>query len=181
MGQPFFTIGHSNRTFDDFVDLLRATGIEMVVDVRRLPGSRRNPHFNEDVLWETLPAAGIRYRREAGLGGRRSASKDVPADANGYWDNRSFHNYADYALSDEFREALIRLREWGADQRVAVMCSEAVWWRCHRRIIADHLLANGEEVFHIIGGRPAEPAQLTPGAVIDANGTVIYPGPSTTE
>lgn len=147
----FFTVGHSNRSSAEFIDLLREAGVELLVDVRRLPGSNRYPHFNQDALAAALDEAGIGYTRLDGLGGRRSASKTIPPEVNGWWENRSFHNYADHALSPEFAEALENLISEGRERLTAVMCSEAVWWRCHRRIIADHLLARGEDVRHIMG------------------------------
>jgi uncharacterized protein (DUF488 family) len=172
---PFFTIGHSDHTLERLTGLLHDADVEMVVDVRRFPGSRSNPQFDEDVLLAALPPAGLRYRRAAGLGGRRPATKAVPPTVNGLWRNRSFHNYADHALSDEFREALSELREQGLGHRVAVMCAEAVWWRCHRRIIADHLLAHGDDVSHIMPGGRIEKAELTPGAIVHTDHTVTYP------
>ena len=99
----------------------------------------------------------------------------MPFAINGWWENRSFHNYADHALSEEFKQALTKLREQGSAQRAAVMCSEAVWWRCHRRIIADHLLAHDDQVHHILGVDHVDPAQLSRGAVIGPDGTVTYP------
>ena len=172
---PLFTIGHSNRTIEEFLDLLDGHDVELVVDVRRLPGSTRYPQFDEDALAATLAETGIGFRRAAGLTGRRPKNPDVPPEVNAWWENRSFHNYADHGLSDEFRRALAELREWGQERRVAVMCSEAVWWRCHRRIIADHLLAHGDDVLHIMGGDHASAAQLSAGAVIGAGRTVTYP------
>lgn len=173
----FFTIGHSNRTPAEFSDLLHHFGVELVVDVRRFPRSRTNPQFNEDVLTSSLADAGIKYRRLAELGGRRSRTEEVAPETNGYWDNRSFHNYADFALSAEFGSGLEQLRAWGRDHRAAVMCSEAVWWRCHRRIVADHLLAHGDDVLHILGQDRADPARLTPAAVVRPDGSVVYPAP----
>ncbi len=175
MGTPFFTIGHSDRSVDDFIALLEGAGVELVVDVRKLPGSKRHPQFNQDTLALSLEEHGIGYRRSSGLTGRRLVSKTVPGETNAWWQNRSFHNYADHALGDEFGEALAELREAGRGQRLAVMCSEAVWWRCHRRIIADHLIANGEEVFHIMGEGRVEPASLSPGAEISEDLSVRYP------
>jgi uncharacterized protein (DUF488 family) len=175
MGHPVFTIGHSNRTFDEFAELLRESGIALVVDVRRLPGSRRHPQFDEDALGAALADRGVGFRRAEGLTGRRPVSTDVPDAVNAWWENRSFHNYADHALSGGFRDALARLREWGAATRTAVMCSEAVWWRCHRRIIADHLLAHGEEVIHILGPNRVEAARLSAGAVVGDDLVVTYP------
>lgn len=178
MTAPFFTVGHSDRPIETFVRLLTEAGVESLVDVRKLPGSRANPQFDEDVLSAALEGAGIRYRHEAGLGGLRPASRSVPPEVNGYWRNGSFHNYADYALSAEFEDALTRLLEGGRLHATAVMCSEAVWWRCHRRIIADHLLARGETVEHIMGEGRLEPAVPNPGAVVDA-GRVTYPASPT--
>lgn len=175
MSDLFFTIGHSNHTSGEFTELLHVHGIELVVDVRRLPGSNRYPQFNEDTLSSTLADAGIHFRRAQGLTGRRPNSKNVPPEVNGWWDNRNFHNYADHALSEEFRRALTDLRDWGGEYRATVMCSEAVWWKCHRRIIADHLLADGEEVVHILGRERGEAARLSSGAVIGDDGDVTYP------
>ncbi|WP_150254871.1 DUF488 domain-containing protein [Nocardiopsis deserti] len=178
MAPPFLTVGHSDRTFEEFSALLRENGVHVVVDVRKLPGSRRNPQFDEDALSEALRDVGVRYLRVAELGGRRPVAEDVAFEVNGFWRNRSFHNYADHALSAGFGSGLARLREAGADHRAAVMCSEAVWWRCHRRIIADHLLARGHEVLHVMSGHRADAARLTPGAVVHADRTVTYPARS---
>lgn len=178
MTLPFFTVGHSNRTIEAFLDILHAAKIELVVDVRRLPGSRRNPQFDEDALRVALAAAGIGLVRNSALTGRRSVSHDVPFETNALWRNRSFHNYADHALSEQFREGLAELRCAGREQRAAVMCSEAVWWRCHRRIIADYLLAHGEQVVHLMAADRSQPADLTPGAVLDAARGVVYPEPA---
>ncbi|MGO2745005.1 DUF488 domain-containing protein [Microbacterium sp.] len=174
MPSPFFTVGHSTRSIDEFIELLQSAEVEGVVDVRRLPGSNRYPQFNEDALRESLGTAGIRFERIAELAGRRPVSKDVPFDVNAFWQNRSFHNYADYALSDEFRGGVEQLIDLGRQARTTVMCSEAVWWRCHRRIIADHLLARGETVFHLMDQGREHPAELTAGAVADGD-TVTYP------
>jgi uncharacterized protein (DUF488 family) len=174
-GQVHFTIGHSNRSLEEFTDLLRDNGIELLADVRRLPGSRRYPQFDQDVLAAALDDAGIAYQWSEGLTGRRRVSKDVDFDVNAWWENRSFHNYADHALSDEFRQALAELLELGTARRSTVMCSEAVWWRCHRRLIADHLLARGAEVFHILQPGRVEPGKLSAGAVVDDQFGVTYP------
>lgn len=175
MGTPVFTIGHSNRSLAEFVELLQQNGIERVVDVRRLPGSARYPWFDEDALAKSLAEQGITLDRLSALTGRRPVSKDVPFEVNAWWENRSFHNFADHALSAEFTAALATLQEWGALGRTAVMCSEAVWWRCHRRIIADHLLARGEDVRHILGPHHVEEARFSEGALIDDNHQVTYP------
>lgn len=174
MSLPLFTVGHSDRSIEEFLLLLQDAEISLVVDVRRLPGSRRHPQFDEDSLRNSLGAAGIRFERIAELTGRRPVSKDVAFDVNAFWQNRSFHNYADHALSAEFRAGFTRLVEHGRELRTAVMCSEAVWWRCHRRIIADHLIAQGEDVIHLMSQGREHPAELTSGAVVD-HGVVTYP------
>lgn len=174
MTQPFFSIGHSTRSIEAFVALLRLGAVTQVVDIRSFPRSRSNPAYNEDVLPGRLGNFQIDYVRIAELGGRRSKSKTVPADVNGFWDNPSFHNYADYALSDTFRLGLDRLIDIGRDRRCAMMCAEAVWWRCHRRIVADHLLARHQQVFHLMGDDRIEAARLTPGAQVLADAAVVY-------
>lgn len=175
MPEPLFTVGHSDRTIDEFTELLRDAGITRLVDIRKLPGSRAFPHFNQDVLAASLEHVGIAYDHAPALTGRRRVSKEVPFEVNGFWTNRSFHNYADHAMGDEFRSALSKLRADGAFERTTVMCSEAVWWRCHRRIIADHLLAHGDEVFHIMSTKDPHAAELTKGAVVHRDATVTYP------
>jgi uncharacterized protein (DUF488 family) len=161
---PFYTIGHSTRSIAEFIDLLRAGKVEVVVDVRTVPRSRANPQYGEAALSAALSGYQIGYCRLPALGGLRKRAPAVPDWVNGWWKNRSFHNYADHALSDEFRSALEDLIELGRSRPLAFMCSEAVWWRCHRRIIADHLIARGETVLHLMGSDKAEPAQLSEGA-----------------
>lgn len=172
---PFFTVGHSTRSLDELFALLRAADVEWVADIRSIPRSRTNPQFNRETLPDALSAAGFGYEHEEALGGRRGRSRTVPATMNDFWTHPSFHNYADYALSDAFRAGLDRFVERGHERRAAMMCSEAVWWRCHRRIVADHLIARGEVVFHIMGAGLVSPASLTPGAVIRDDRTVVYP------
>jgi uncharacterized protein (DUF488 family) len=171
----FFTIGHSTRTTDEFVDLLRESGISLVIDVRSMPRSRTNPQFNQQRLPEVLAPWQIGYEHISELGGLRGKSRDSESSSNTHWRVRSFRNYADYALTVPFATGLTRLRERGAEQRCVVMCAEAVWWRCHRRIIADYLLAAGEQVMHILGKRHVDLGSLTPGAVVRNDGTVVYP------
>ncbi|MGR3908521.1 DUF488 domain-containing protein [Burkholderia sp. SR8] len=175
MTLPFYTIGHSNRTLDEFVEMLDAVDVALLADIRKMTRSRTNPQFNEATLPDALAAAGIRYEHIAELGGLRGKSRDVPIEVNDFWINRSFHRYADYALSPEFRTGLDELIAHGHRQRCAIMCSEAVWWRCHRRIVSDYLIARGETVLHIMGKNRAEPARLTAGAVIRDDGTIVYP------
>jgi uncharacterized protein (DUF488 family) len=169
-----FTVGHSTRSIAEFVDLLRRGPVDFVVDVRTVPRSRRNPQYNEDVLGPELAEFQIGYSRIAALGGLRAKSLDVPAQVNGFWDNQSFHNYADYALTLPFGAALDELLQLSAQRCCAIMCAEAVWWRCHRRIIADYLLARGRFVFHLMGDDRVEPAHLTLAAKV-GDGKITYP------
>ena len=174
--EPYFTVGHSTRPIEEFVELLAPNGVARVIDVRSFPRSRTNPQYNIDTLPAALAPHGIAYQHMPSLGGKRGRAKDVPADVNAFWDVEGFHNYADYALGNEFRSGFARLLALGDRERVAVMCAEAVWWRCHRRIIADYLIAAGETVFHILGPGHVEAAQSTPGAKSGPSGTLTYPG-----
>jgi uncharacterized protein (DUF488 family) len=176
MAVAFFTIGHSTRSAEEFVGLLRCAGIQVLVDVRTVPRSRRNPQFNQDVLPTTLQNFQIHYEHLAALGGLRKRARNVPPGVNGFWQNQSFHNYADYAMTEEFRTGLERLRALGHQSATAIMCAEAVWWQCHRRIIADYLLAAGEIVFHIMGVEKIERAEMTSGVKLGLDGTLTYPG-----
>jgi len=178
---PFFTIGHSNRSLEEFTELLGEAQIRLVADIRTVPRSRTNPQFNKDTLPDGLAALGISYEHMAALGGLRGKTRNLSQSVNNFWTNQSFHNYADYALSAPFRAGLENLLDEGGRRRTAIMCSEAVWWRCHRRIVTDYLIASGENVFHIMGKGRLEPAHLTPGAVVQPGGGVVYPAvdPST--
>jgi len=158
-----------------FVDLLKAADIALVADVRTVPRSRTNPQYNSDVLAQTLSGFQITYEHIAALGGLRSRAREVPPDANAFWENQSFHNYADYAMSGSFRSGLTRLRELGHDRRCAIMCAEAVWWRCHRRIISDYLIAAGDVVFHILGPGHIDQASMTTAAKLGPAGSLTYP------
>jgi len=171
---PVFTIGHSTRTLAEFVDLLRAGGVQLVVDVRSVPRSRTNPDYNLDSLPAALADYQIGHTRIGALGGLRKRSAAVPPEVNGFWTNRSFHNYADHALSDEYRGGLAELMALSTERRTAIMCAEAVWWRCHRRIIADYLIAAGRTVYHLMDGSKIVPARPTPGLEIAADG-IHYP------
>ena len=175
MRLPFYTVGHSTRTLEEFVELLRSAEVTLVADIRSVPKSRANPQYNNDTLPESLAAFQVAYEHIAELGGLRGKDKITPPELNGFWKNQSFHNYADYARSESFRTGFDRLLASGRARRCAIMCSEAVWWRCHRRIVADHLIARGESVFHLMGRDKIEPARLTEGARIQAPGGVIYP------
>ncbi|MGJ0393524.1 MAG: DUF488 domain-containing protein [Methylocystis sp.] len=175
MSCPFFTIGHSTRTLAEFIELLRDFDIDIVIDVRTIPGSHHNPQFNADILAKALAKAKIEYKHLSKLGGLRGRARDVDPSINAFWENRSFHNYADYAMSEAFQAGLRELRALGHKKKCAVMCSEAVWWRCHRRIIADYLIAAGETVFHILDRHSAAPATMTPAARRQSNGLLTYP------
>lgn len=174
MPHPFFTVGHSTRTIADFVALLRAGEVRMVVDIRTVPRSRTNPQYDEGSLGGSLAPYQIGHCRIPALGGLRGRVREVPPETNGWWTNRSFHNYADHALTEDFRAGLEALIALGRERPVAMMCSEAVWWRCHRRIVADHLIARGETVVHLMDKGRAEPARLSEGAS-SAGGLVTYP------
>lgn len=173
-----FTIGHSTRTIGELIDLLTQAGVAMLVDVRSVPRSRANPQFNADTLPAALTAAGIGYRHLAALGGLRHRPKGAPPSPNTLWRNASFRNYADYAMTGAFRSGLDELCALAREQEVAIMCAEAVWWRCHRRIIADYLLDRGYAVIHIIGPDQLAPASLTPGAQKMPDGTLLYADPA---
>jgi uncharacterized protein (DUF488 family) len=144
-----------------------------------MPRSRTNPQFNQKSLPEALAPWQIGYEHIAELGGLRGTSPGTESSLNIYWRVRSFRNYADYALTAPFAAGLAQLRERGSQQRCAIMCAEAVWWRCHRRIIADYLLAAGEQVMHILGKSHVDVASFTPGAVVRNDGTVVYPAQDT--
>jgi uncharacterized protein (DUF488 family) len=180
-GDTLFTIGHSTRTLDEFVALLRQVDVTLLVDVRSIPRSRTTPQFNEDTLPDSLATDGIGYRHLHALGGRRHHRKGAPPSLNMYWRVAAFRNYADYAETDEFRGGLDVLRALTLDTRCAIMCAEAVWWRCHRRIITDYLLAGGIRVEHIMGPGQVVPATLTPGVRLMADGALHYPAPEDAE
>ncbi len=169
---PLFTIGHSNRGEEDFIALLKAFNIACLVDVRTVPRSRAHPQWNREHMEVALPAAGIEYRHEAALGGLRHPRKDRVE--NGAWTVGGFRGYADHALTPVFASALGELLALAADRPTTVMCAEAVWWRCHRRIITDWALARGVAVVHILGPGKGEPGSMTPFARVE-RGRVTYP------
>jgi len=142
-----WTIGHSTRELEVFLDLLSQNRIELIADVRRFPGSRKYPHFGRDAMRGSLYEAGTEYAHFPELGGRR---KPRPDSRNTAWRNESFRGYADYMETDEFRQGIQRLLTVAKGKRAAIMCAEAVWWRCHRSLIADYLKASGLKVWHII-------------------------------
>jgi uncharacterized protein (DUF488 family) len=172
-----FTIGHSTRPITEFLTLLQEVGVDLLVDVRSIPRSRTNPQFNADALPGALAEAGIAYRHLAALGGLRHRTKGVGSSPNTLWRVAAFRNYADYAATDAFRIGLNELRALARDYCCAIMCAEAVWWRCHRRIIADYLMVAGIPVSHIMGRHNIEPAKLTLGVQSLPGGALVYPAP----
>lgn len=166
------TLGHSTRTLDELVALLREFGATELVDVRRFPGSRRHPHFNGPALARHLESLGIGYAHEPDLGGRRAPRPDSPNTA---WRVAAFRAYADHTASAEFQAALGRLRARAEAGRPAILCAEAVPWRCHRQLIADALVAQGVEVTHILGRGQSRAHVLHPAAVRGADGVLVYP------
>jgi uncharacterized protein (DUF488 family) len=175
MGNVFFTVGHATRPLESFADLLKHAEVRIVIDVRTVPRSRTNPQFDHDVLPRSLNAFGIEYRHLPELGGLRGKQKNVPPATNAYWENQSFHNYADYAMGAEFRSGLSKLRKLGTAKASTIMCAETLWWRCHRRIITDYLIAAGDAVFHILGPGNIAQARLTEAATPGRGGVLTYP------
>jgi len=167
-----WTVGHSTRSGEEFAQILLAHGIQVLVDVRSFPGSRRYPQFNRAALAESLQQVGIEYRHEPRLGGRRTPRKD---SHNTAWKNASFRAYADHMESEEFRKGVEDLLELASNARVAVMCAEALWWRCHRSLIADYLKAKGMEVVHILDVNKTESHPFTSVARI-VDGELSYRG-----
>jgi uncharacterized protein (DUF488 family) len=167
-----WTVGHSTRTAEKFGEILLAHEIEVLVDVRTFPGSRRYPQFNKPALMESLAELRIRYKHEPRLGGRRTPRKD---SHNTAWRNSGFRGYADHMETDEFKEGVQELLELAAESRVAIMCAEAVWWRCHRSLIADYLKAAKHTVLHIIDATKTEEHPFTSAASI-VKGRLSYRG-----
>jgi uncharacterized protein (DUF488 family) len=170
------TIGHSTRELAELLALLRAHGIRRLVDVRRYPGSRRHPHFAGDALAAALRTDGLQYRHEPDLGGRRTGRRDSLHTA---WRSAGFRAYADHMDTPAFGAALERLLELGSAAPVAMLCAEALPWRCHRQLIADALVVRGVEVRHILGAGPAERHALHPSAEVQGDGRLLYAGPPT--
>ena len=165
------TIGHSTWGIDEFISLLKENQIKLLVDVRAWPGSKRYPQFNKDALAESLNAHGIRYEHFPELGGKR---KSKPDSRNTAWRNASFRGYADYMETEQFQKGIERLLDVAATAgTVAIMCAEAVWWRCHRSLISDYLKARGVEVLHVLGANKVEPHPYTSAAHI-VDGTLSY-------
>ena len=166
------TIGHSIHTADAFITLLNAHGVRHLADIRLIPGSRRHPHFSRESLPALLEPAGISYQHFADLGGRR---RPKPSSVNTAWRVEAFRGYADYMASPAFLEAVERLLVLARTGPTAVMCAEAKWWQCHRRLLADTLVARGIPVLHILSAAVPKPHELSEFAVV-ADGRVTYPG-----
>jgi uncharacterized protein (DUF488 family) len=170
-----YTIGHSTRSLEELAELLVQNKIELLADVRTIPRSRMNPQFNKEAMPESLAAFGIAYVHISALGGLRGHMKsDIPSPNSG-WENASFRNFADYTLTVEFEAGYKELILLAKARRTAIMCSEAVWWRCHRRIITDYLLARGIAVLHIMSKSTIEEATMTKFAEVTDTRKVIYP------
>jgi uncharacterized protein (DUF488 family) len=167
-----FTVGHSTHSLDELVALLTQHDVERVADVRLTPYSRRHPQFNREALAAELAKRGIDYRHLPALGGRRRPRPDSP---NGGWEHEAFRGYADYALTAEFAAGVNELCAWAREQPTAVMCAEGLWWRCHRRLIADRLTALGWSVWHITPDGGLAEHELPEFAAVQADGTVRYP------
>ena len=165
MDETIWTIGHSTRPIEDFIALLRANEIETVADVRRFPGSRWHPQYNERTLRELLAVQGMDYVWIPALGGRRVPLADSPNTA---WRNEAFRGYADHIATEEFAEGLFELLMVAGGSRAAIMCSEAVWWRCHRSLISDVLRSLGMRVLHIVNSSlPSEHEYTAPARIVD--------------
>ena len=169
------TIGHSTRTVAEFVALLKEAGVDLLVDIRSVPRSRRNPDYNLETLPGLLAPSGIDHLHIRTLGGLRGRPKGAGPSPNGFWEHPAFRNYADYAQSPPFHAGLEELLALAAERRPAIMCAEALWWQCHRRIVTDYLLSVDCAVRHIMGPGKIEPAKMTPGAVVEAPGRLLYP------
>jgi uncharacterized protein (DUF488 family) len=167
-----FTVGHSTHSLDELVALLRRHGVERVVDVRVTPYSRRHPQFNRDSLAAELADRGVDYRHLPTLGGRRRARPDSP---NTGWEHEAFRGYADYALTADFAAGLSELCALAAERPTTVMCAEALWWRCHRRLIADRLIVLDWSVWHIGTDGGIDEHELPAFAVVQPDGTIRYP------
>ncbi len=167
-----YTIGHSTRPVEELLTLLEAQDVGLLVDVRTVPRSRRNPQYEGNALSDRVSANGIAYWHERALGGFR---RPQPRSPNQGWQHPAFQGYADHMASSEFHEALDRLAAMAAEQPTCIMCAEAQWWRCHRRLISDALTVRAWEVLHLGLSRDAEPHELTPFAVVWRDGRLTYP------
>ena len=169
-----WTIGHSTRGIEEFIDLLRGCNIEALADVRRYPGSRRYPHFSREALERSLPAHGIEYHHFPDLGGRRAPRPD---SRNTTWRHEAFRGYADYMETPEFQAAAERLAALAGLKRTAIMCSEAVWWRCHRGLVSDWFKVRGHDVLHILARGKTDPHPFTSAARVEGGQLFYGPAP----
>ena len=168
--KTIWTIGHSTRTFEEFVDIVKSFQIEVVADIRSYPGSKRYPHFNKEALEVSLPENNLKYIHLRELGGRRKAKPD---SINTGWRHVAFRGYADYMETNAFKNGIIELEDIAGKERTAYMCSEAVWWRCHRSLVSDYLKVNGWTVMHIMGlGKSEEHPYTSPARIV--NGHLVY-------
>jgi len=168
--KKLWTIGHSTHSLDEFVAMLQSFNVECVMDIRRFPSSKKFPHFNKDNLEKSIPEHNIQYIHFEELGGRRKAKSD---SKNTTWRNTSFMGYADYMETAEFKEGLENLKKIAIQKRTAIMCSEAVWWRCHRSMVSDTLKAEKWMVLHIMGiGKEREHPYTQPAKIV--NGQLSY-------
>jgi uncharacterized protein (DUF488 family) len=167
-----YTVGHSTRSAEELLALLREAGVERLADVRAFPSSRRHPQFNRDALAASVGEVGIDYRHLPGLGGRRTP---IPGSPNGGWREDAFQGYADHMRSPEFKDSFAVLEAMARESPTAIMCAEAVWWRCHRRLIADALVVRGWRVEHLGIGESRAVHELTDFAAVDPDGTLTYP------
>ena len=162
-----YSIGHSTRSLDEFLNMLRSFDIKILTDIRSLPGSRRFPQYNMENLKTSLEEIGVQYIHLAELGGRRKVKKD---SKNNLWNNDSFRGYADYMETEEFENAIVKLEHIALEQPTAYMCAEAVWWRCHRSMVSDYLKAKGWAVLHIMAtGKVQEHKYTSPARIVDGN------------
>jgi uncharacterized protein (DUF488 family) len=165
-----YTIGHSTRSLEEFLNMLQSFDIKILADIRSLPGSRKYPQFNKEDLKISLENVGIQYLHLADLGGRRKLKKD---SKNNRWNNASFRGYADYMETDEFKNAVINLEHIAIEKPTAYMCSEAVWWKCHRSMVSDYLKAKGWVVLHIMAIQKVQEHKYTSPAII-VDGNILY-------
>lgn len=173
--RTIYTIGHSTRSLEEFLALLEENQVKVLVDVRTIPRSRKNPQFNQENLSRSLPRHGIEYVHLAALGGLRSHKQSDPPSSNTAWENASFRNYADYAETEAFQQGLAELIALASKKRTAFMCAEALWWRCHRRIITDYLLQAGWKVWHVMSHGKLNVAEMNGAARPQSDGRILYP------
>jgi uncharacterized protein (DUF488 family) len=169
-----YTIGHSNRSLEDFLALLKEFAIQALADIRSQPDSRKFPHFNLENLETVLPRHGVEYLWLPKLGGRRRTRKGFDSPNKGLTSS-GFRSYADYMCEEDFRQGVEQLLSVASEARTAYMCAEALYWQCHRRLLSDYLVAQGVEVLHILGPKNVRPHKITEGTLVTQQGNVFYP------